>query len=454
MSKYRNKSCRQSRNRLISLALTLIFVMSIFLASSCSLLNLSASEKPVKKEELFIKPENGEYLNEAEAIRTLILAMDNPDKIESIWKHIPVRQKDEISLSDFVSYIRILNQVLKSDVVSFVQATAEETETLRLNISRAVLALSDEADKSSFWYIITQGSDNQQDRFAVGINKTDQGIPYFSSAWVTKQSFLYDFIRLYFSALEEKNSKALFALLHQQQNLDLNSYEQAIQSRVSGLLAYYDEFTAMQLRSYRIVELMPGNARVVQPNLPYGSGSRTVSFRESNSVISVNERIPQSLDLSDTEVFLNDDFSFRLESITRRLSSSTSLAKLGIPLDIRLINNEDDLDPEDINQGREVNFRVSWPGIQIDAFGSFDAEALNFDGIIKQIDLFYTDYKTGSGLSVGDPINHLYIRYPFARENDYLIRGEHEGIDLTLGVQVESDRIARLTILSEQAPQP
>lgn len=452
--KSHNKLRYLRRNRRISLALILVFIVSIFLLSACSLLELATSEKPVKKEELFMTPENGEYLNEVESVRTLILAMDNTDKIESIWQHIPARQRSEISLSLFVSYVRLLNQVLRNDVVSFVQATADETEAIRLNVSRAVPSLSEEADRSSFWYITTLGSDNQQDRFAVSINKTEEGVPYFSSAWLAKQSFLYDYIRLYFSALEEKNSAALFDLLHQHQNPNLTSYKQAIQNRVSGLLAYYDEFTPMQLRSYRIIELMPGNARVVQSNLPDGSGSRTVSFRESNAVISVSERIPQSLDLNDTEVFFNDEISFRPESITRRLSSSTSLVRLGIPLDIKPLLAEEDLNQDEISQGREMNFRVSWPGIQIDAFGSFDVEALSFDGIIKQIDLFYTDYETGSGLSVGDPINFLYIKYPFARENDYLIRGEHEGIDLTFGIQVESDHIARLTILSEETPLP
>ena len=225
------------------------------------------------------------------------------------------------------------------------------------------------------------------------------------------------------------------------------------ESRVTALLAYYGEFSSQQLRSYRVVELMPGNARVVQSNLPDGWGSRTVSFRENNAVISVSERIPQVLDLIDTEIHHKGELSFRLESATHRLTSAGSLSKLGIPLDIRLLS-ENDTEADTVTQGSQVNFRVIWPGIQIDAFGSFNTNTQDFDGVIKRIDLFYTDYETGSGLSVGEPINLLYIKYPFARENDYLIRGESNGVDLTLAVQVESDYIARLTILSEEAPLP
>ncbi|MDD2427213.1 MAG: hypothetical protein PHV73_03860 [Eubacteriales bacterium] len=448
----RNRPRHLSRNCRISLMLILAFLVSFFLLSACSLLELNPSDRPAQEEELFIKPENGVYLNEVESVRTLILAMDNTDKIESIWQHIPARQRSEISISLFVSYVRILNQVLQNDVVSFSEATADETEAMRLNISRSVPALSDEADQSSFWYIITQDSNNRQDRFVISINKTQDGMPYFSADWVAKQSFLYDYIRLYFSALEEKNSAALYDLLHQQQFINLSSYEQATLSRVEGLLEYYDEFSAVQLRAYRIVELLPGSARVVQSNLPGGSGNRTVSFRESNSVISVSERIPQLLDLNDTEIRLSEELSFRLESITRRLQSASTLPVLGIPLDIRILTDDEGIDPNEVTQAEDVNFRVTWPGIHIDAFGSFDTGALSFNGVIKQIDLFYTDYETLSGLSVGDPINYLYIKYPFARENDYLIRGEREGIDFTLAVQVESDYIARLTILSEEAP--
>ncbi|NLV98223.1 MAG: hypothetical protein GX034_00290 [Clostridiaceae bacterium] len=450
----RSKSRYMIRKRCLSLILLLALTGSLFLSSACSLLEFGTSERTEKVDkELFIEPENGEYLNEVETVHTLILAMNNTDKIESIWRHIPSKQRSEINLSLFVSYIRILKQVLQNTVVSFSEATVEESAALRLNISRSVPALTDEADRSSFWYINTQGNNNQQERFAISINNTEDGIPYFSSAWVAKQAFLYDYIRLYFSALEEGSPSALFGLLHQQINPNIAAYEQAVESRVTALLSYYGEFSNLQLRSYRVVELMPGNARVVQSNLPDGVGSRTVSFRENNAVISINERIPQVLDLSDTEIHHQGKLSFRLESATRRLMSSTSLSALGIPLDIRLLS-EDDADTGIITQGNEVNFRVIWPGIQIDAFGSFNIDKQYFDGVIKRIDIFYTDYETGSGLRVGDPINLLYIKYPFARENDYLIRGESNGVDLTLAVQVESDYIARLTILSEEAPLP
>ncbi len=450
----RSKSRNLIPKRWISLMLLLALIASTLLSSACSLLEFGTSERTQKvDDELFIAPENGEYLNEVETVHTLILAMNNTDKIESIWRHIPSKQRSEINLSLFVSYIRILKQVMPNNVVSFSKATAEETAALRLNISRSVPALADEADRSSFWYIHTQGSNNLQEKFAVSINKTEAGVPYFSSAWVAKQAFLYDYIRLYFSALEEENPSALFGLLHQQHNTHMTTYEQAVESRVAALLSYYGEFSSIQLRSYKIVELMPGNARVVQSSLPDGSGSRTVSFRENNAVVSVNERIPQVLDLSDIDIYHNDELSFRLESSAHKLLSSTSLPKLGIPLDIRLLS-EDDADTEIVTEGKDVNFRVSWPGIQIYAYGSFNINEQFFDGIIKRVDLFYSDYESGGGLSVGDPINLLYIKYPFARENDYLIRGESYGVDLTLAVQVESDYIARLTILSEEAPLP
>ena len=101
------------RSRWISLAFLLVFTVSVFLLSGCSLLDFVASDRPVveEEEELFIKPENGEYLNAVESVRTLVLAINNTDKIESIWQHIPTRQRKEISLYSFASYVRILNQV-------------------------------------------------------------------------------------------------------------------------------------------------------------------------------------------------------------------------------------------------------------------------------------------------------------------------------------------------------
>ena len=185
----RCKSRYMIRKRWISLTLLLVFTGLLFSSSACSLLEFGTSERTGKADDdLFITPENGEYLNEVETVHTLILAMNNTDKIESIWRHIPSKQRSEINLSLFVSYIRILKQVLQNNIVSFSEATAEETAALRLNISRSVPALADEADRSSFWYIQTQGNNNQQEKFAVSINNTETGMPYFSSVWVALRS--------------------------------------------------------------------------------------------------------------------------------------------------------------------------------------------------------------------------------------------------------------------------
>ena len=83
----------------------LLALIASTLLSSAVVCWSSVLQKELKvDDELFIAPENGEYLNEAETVHT-ILAMNNTDKIESIWRHIPSKQRSEINLSLSVIYV-------------------------------------------------------------------------------------------------------------------------------------------------------------------------------------------------------------------------------------------------------------------------------------------------------------------------------------------------------------
>ena len=95
----------------------------------------------------------------------------------------------------------------------------------------------------------------------------------------------------------------------------------------------------------------------------------------------------------------------------------------------------------------EGDFRVIWPGLVVEAEGECDIDALSFHGSVHQLSVSYSNYRTKTGLKPGDSVYELYYRYPFVRENGYLLSFSDNGTAKTLAIQVESDYIARMTII-------
>lgn len=423
-------------------ALLLAFIISLFLVS-CSVTDVEpySTEGQIAADMVF-EPENDRYFREDEWVRMLTLALSNLEYRSSLWSSIPATQRSEITFSDFILYTDFLYASISGTIESFSRATRDETETILGHVTKTDATLTPSPQGATIWWIESKTPDARMLRFAIPVTLNDKGIPYFSKSWLQKQSLLYHYIVLYLDAVAMRNEPALTSLIRQNAPLKSKSHGEAIDKRASSLIELYPRFVASRRTSYRILEMVPGYAEI---ELQGVSGnrreqrSRTVTFQESDGVISANENFPQSLSREDALLYYRGRPLFGTEQSNPRIDSARIIPLLGIPLDIEILDNAGE---------STTLFRIVWPGLTVEAVGTCHIRSLTFSGKVRQVSATYSQFKTGSGLQPGDSIYELYKRYPFIREQGYVIsRGEV--IKKTLSVQVETDYIMRLTITIE-----
>ena len=430
---------RQGKARWIG---AVAFCLALLLLLTACAPGADASQDSDTSDQPFIvRPQNDKYLRQDEWVRMLALAIRHADYRDQIWQAIPASQRSEIGQADFIRYIDFLADCLPGSVIAFTQASDEEADAIRSHAGKAEKLLVPKPDQAAIWWIKAQTSDLRELKFAVPVTLDEGGIPYFSKSWLQKQATLYDYIVLYLDALSLNSKAALTALLSHNQTIRSTIQKQAIDRRADHLLTYYSQKVSNVKDGYRCVEMMPGYAMIEEPvssTEPGVARIRTVVFTESEGLFRAEEKIPQELTLADADFFFNGKALFDDQEDPVQVSSETCLPLLGIPLHLEWIDKE---------SAQEGVFRVTWPGLVLEASGECDPETLVFEGRVRQISVSYSLFQTGSGLKPGDSIYELYLRYPFARESGYLISLKEGDRKRTLAIQVESDAIARLTLI-------
>lgn len=386
---------------------------------------------------LLIRPQNEKFLREDEWLRMLTLAISFPDQRDYIWNALPQSQRSEISQADFIQYISFLTECLPGTIISFSKASMTESDTIRGHANKSDKQLNPKPEQASIWWIKARTSDLRELKFAVPVTLDDNGTPYFSKTWLRSHALLFDYIVLYFDALSNGSKDALIALIGHNLTIRSKIQQLAIGRRADELLLYYRDHISSGRSSYRCVEMMPGYAVIEQQSLstePGTSRTRSVVFTEVDAVIRAEEKIPQQLTKSDGIFSYHDATLFDLHQAEVTIDSDKAIALLGTPLDMELLEDA---------QG----FRVTWPGLIVEAAGTCDIDAVRFSGSVHQISISYSAYQTGTGLKPGDFVYELYYRYPFVRENGYLLSLSEHNMKKTLAIQVEADYIARMTII-------
>ncbi len=426
---------RVKRTGLLGLVLILALLLSACLPEK------DPSPRNQDSSPFLIRPQNDKYLREDEWVRMIALAISHADQRDNIWEAIPLSQRSEISQADFIRYLAFLSDCLPGTITSFAAASEEESGALLAHAAKSEKQLVPKSDQATVWWIKARTSDLRELAFAIPLTLDEEGAPYFSGSWLQRQAALYDYIVLYLQALSTGSREALTALLSYNLTVRTKTRQAALERRADDLLAYYRGQVNAGKGGYRCLEMMPGYALIEEQVTSNEAGAprvRTVVFTETEGIFRVEEKIPQELLLPDGIFFLDNKTLFDSQQREIRISSDTSLARLGIPLNIEWVENE---------TTPEADFRVTWPGLIVEAAGECDPEALIFEGRVRQISISHSNFRTGSGLKPGDSVYELYLRYPFARENGYLISLDDEGSRKTLAVQVESDYIARISLI-------
>ena len=126
-----------------------------------------------------VSPENKRFLRTDEWVRMLALVLNFPDDRPSLWASIPAAQRNEISYSDFLTYITELESGLRAQITSFSKMTDEEKETLLRRMSRTGIVLEPKPEHCSYWWLHGKTEDGRTLRFAIAVTADEYGTVFF-----------------------------------------------------------------------------------------------------------------------------------------------------------------------------------------------------------------------------------------------------------------------------------
>jgi len=423
------------------LLVTLILVAAFLLTACASPAPQAESPGEDSGAPFMLRPQNDKYFREDEWVRLITLAITQAEHRNKIWEAIPASQRGEISQTEFFRYVSFLAECLPGSISSFYRATDEESELMRGYAAKSEKQLTPKPSDVSIWWIKARTSDLREIKFAIPVTLNEAGVPYLSKSWLQKQALLYDYVVLYLNALATGSQQALTALLLHNTEIRTETQRRAIDRRAKDLLAYYRDQVVSGKGGYRCVEMIPGRAVFEEQLLSTDTGTvkaRHVVFTETDGKFRADEKIPQTLSPDDRILYCKGEPLFVQTGLEAQIKSERMLELLGIPLSLEILGTE---------STDNALFRVTWPGLIVEAFGTCDPSSLTFEGAVHQVFFSYSLFETGSGLRPGDSVHELYLRYPFVRENGYLIQLQEGGAVTTLAVQLESDYIARITLI-------
>lgn len=433
---------RKTKFRSVRLLAALLVLASACLLTACTPFSSQPADLPsVDVAPFVLRPQNEKFFREDEWVRLITLAITHADYRDKIWHAIPAIQRAEISQTEFLRYVAFLSDCLPGSISSYYRASEDESAVIRGYAAKADKQLTPKPADASIWWIKARTSDLRELKFAIPVTKDESGIPCFSKSWLQKQAALYDYIILYLDALAGGSEPALSALLRHNTEIRSRIQSAAIDRRAKDLLAFYHDQVLTGKGSYRCLEMMPGRAVFEEQLLSADSRpakTRTVIFTESGGRFQADENIAQPLKPDDTLLFFEGQPLFGPDETGAKIDSETALPTLGIPLNLEIMDSE--------NLG-DVSFRAVWPGMIVEASGLCDPDSLSFEGDLHQVCITYSSFETGTGLRPGDSVHELYLRYPFIRENGYMVQLQKESSLTPLAVQVESDYIAKITLI-------
>ncbi|MDI9461731.1 MAG: hypothetical protein ACOX3P_02885 [Saccharofermentanales bacterium] len=385
-------------------------------------------------------------MSSLELAQSLVLAV-KPNNTEAVYNSIPRMQIEGVDKTDFHQYVQALHRGLSGTITGIQPLSGQDKRSIIALLEAGnpqVLALAKESD----FYLLAYGHDTARSGgFVVAIQKRENGQAYLDPLWMKSIVSINNYMRLYFEAIESRNFASLDSLLRTGIKPRSELEEAALNARCQATLDFYHHMVRAQSDQYDLIAIYPGYAQVEQyavTKAQHQKISRLVSFQEVNNKMVINDPVSVTLDRLDLTVKTEDGILFALDTGRNDIMVTSAIFDrlLGTPL------AHDDNTCYRTSAGKNV-FTIEYPGIIISAVGSCKDEHQTWSGRLTRAEIFYSNYELGSGLKPGLDINELYIRYPFARENNYLIQSQIEGKTYTLAVQVESGTISKLTITIE-----
>ncbi len=386
-------------------------------------------------------------MSSLELAHSLALAVSSDRSAESVYYSIPRMQTDGLDETAFYQYIQAVKRGIPGQITEITTLNSEKKEAILATLENGNTAIYELAQQSDFYALFYENNKNA-DGFIVAIQKDEDGTAYLDRDWAQGIISVDNNMMLYFEAIDNNSFDALYSLLSKGTNPASEIEEKVLTARCRATLDYYQDSIEAEKDNLALQSIYPGYAEVEQfASLTSNFGQkirRVIRFLERSTYLLANDPVTETLDIEDLEVKANKETIITFDEGAKALTVSSEIFDriLGAPLS----HNDDScfLTAE----GQNI-FTVEYPGIILTVLGECTDEHQKWSGVLTRAEISYSNFEMGSGLSPGMHINELYLRYPFARENDYLLQKQLEDVTFTLAIQVETGYIAKLTLTSD-----
>lgn len=376
------------------------------------------------------------YLSAYALAQKVAEAINSPEQTTILYQSIPDRQRPEIMLDDFVQYISLLRRGTTGIITTLTRISQDEMSTLFSD-----LRFGQELRHIGF-YFDYRPTGKQTETIAFFLQQTNDGMTYLDKAPIAKALAMQNFAALYFDAIDRFDREALAVLIRSR-----SVTREPRLRKADRILTFYRNEIVTASPSFHVDLLMPD--RIVYSQQIYVDlnktriGTRTITvFADGTAGFSIDDPIPDQLDVTDLQVKYHDKEIFDLSKLLRenmpQITSSQVNPLLGQP------TLHDDTTCTVI-EGSTRAMTAYYDGLIIEGTGRCDQHKF-WRVDLKSAALTSSQLSLGSGISVGDTLDSLLLKYPFLDDTNYEIERSVGSNRLVVKFGISNQTIGRITI--------
>ncbi len=187
-------------------------------------------------------------LSENQLMQKIVDAINERLTTSEVYDSIPNFQLNSLSFEVFDQYITALRKTTKQSELVFLPMTASEKKEIQGSIERIAPELAVTTDLASFYWMKPIGSFNIGSKLPILLAKNDDGFTYLSGHWVRASLDVYNYSKLYFTAIANKDVDTL-------SSIETSGSDDASlrRNKAEKVVAYYNNAIVGGLENYEIL---------------------------------------------------------------------------------------------------------------------------------------------------------------------------------------------------------
>lgn len=408
-------------------------LLILFLSLSlCSCSSVSDFFTKVKNNIIGGEPVKTEPIDQTNFARLLVSCLSDSNQIQTVYSSIPLSQLDNLSLSTFEKYIRLLSRLDDGlgPLVSFQIMGDKDLEVLRDNIIQKLPGQEELILKTVPVLLEFENASDAKD-VLIYFQEREDGTAYLSEEWVGKCLELYDFSELYFNSIETQNVDAVYSLIAESfEGRDYTFSSQTIYLKVEEMCRYYllrvlPEFEGYRIRSVDIAGILFEQPNVLDEDLKQYDSREVEILRNQSEGIVVSDVMSNSLAVRDYYLYFGENRTIRIGD---RANSANFVTLFGEP-EMTTIGAKAGTVYDDMGEPQtERIITVDYPDATITVRGLVDSNGA-WDGIVTRIRIRseVSQFAIGNVIHPGMTREAFMEMYPFADQTDYILSAETDG---------------------------